>query len=71
MKRSSVINGIVLGCAVIEAEHLLIDVTLKVEGFDGHVGAIQTTLEAGPSVITLKPAIRYQFKTGQRDWPKT
>jgi hypothetical protein len=22
-------------------------------------------------VITLKPAIRYQFKTGQRDWPKT
>jgi hypothetical protein len=23
------------------------------------------------SVITLKPAIRYQFKTGQRDWPKT
>jgi hypothetical protein len=27
--------------------------------------------EAEPSVITLKPAIRYQFKTGQRDWPKT
>jgi hypothetical protein len=24
-----------------------------------------------PSVITLKPAIRYQFKTGQRDWPET
>jgi hypothetical protein len=24
-----------------------------------------------PSVITLKPAIRYQFKTGQWDWPKT
>ena len=24
-----------------------------------------------PSVITLTPAIRYQFKTGQRDWPKT
>src|ERR1035437_8256513 len=24
-----------------------------------------------PSVITLKPAIHYQFKTGQRDWPKT
>jgi hypothetical protein len=23
------------------------------------------------SVITAKPAIRYQFKTGQRDWPKT
>jgi hypothetical protein len=23
------------------------------------------------SVITLKPAIRYQFKTGQLDWPKT
>jgi len=23
------------------------------------------------SVITLKPAIRYQFKTGQRGWPKT
>ena len=23
------------------------------------------------SIITLKPAIRYQFKTGQRDWPKT
>jgi hypothetical protein len=27
--------------------------------------------ERKPSVITLKPAIRYQFKTGQRDWPKT
>jgi hypothetical protein len=24
-----------------------------------------------PSIITSKPAIRYQFKTGQRDWPKT
>jgi hypothetical protein len=24
-----------------------------------------------PSVITLKPAIRYHFKTGQRNWPKT
>ena len=24
-----------------------------------------------PSVITLNPAIHYQFKTGQRDWPKT
>jgi hypothetical protein len=23
------------------------------------------------SVITLKPAIRDQFKTGHRDWPKT
>jgi hypothetical protein len=23
------------------------------------------------SVITLKAAIRYQFKTGQRDWPET
>jgi integrase len=23
------------------------------------------------SVIILKPAIRYHFKTGQRDWPKT
>jgi hypothetical protein len=23
------------------------------------------------SVITLKPAIRYQFKTGQRAWPET
>jgi hypothetical protein len=28
-------------------------------------------LEPAASVITLKPAIRYQFKTGQRDWPKT
>jgi hypothetical protein len=27
--------------------------------------------ETGASIITLKPAIRYQFKTGQRDWPKT
>jgi hypothetical protein len=27
--------------------------------------------DLGASVITLKPAIRYQFKTGQRDWPKT
>jgi ABC-type spermidine/putrescine transport system permease subunit I len=28
-------------------------------------------LLVGPSVITLKAAIRYHFKTGQRDWPKT
>jgi len=27
--------------------------------------------ETKASVITLKPAIRYQFKTGQGDWPKT
>jgi hypothetical protein len=27
--------------------------------------------DPSPSVITLKPAIRYQFKTGQRDWPET
>jgi len=26
---------------------------------------------ASASVITLKPAIRYHFKTGQRDRPKT
>jgi hypothetical protein len=26
---------------------------------------------SSPSVITLKPAIHYHFKTGQRDWPKT
>jgi len=24
-----------------------------------------------PSGVTSKPAIRGQFKTGQRDWPKT
>jgi hypothetical protein len=24
-----------------------------------------------PSVVTLKPAIRGHFKTGQRDWPET
>jgi regulator of replication initiation timing len=24
-----------------------------------------------PSVVTLKPAICGQFKTGHRDWPKT
>jgi len=28
-------------------------------------------LEGFTSIITSKPAIRYQFKTGQRDWPKT
>jgi DNA-3-methyladenine glycosylase II len=41
--------------------------------FEGLVNAIacqQLSLTAA-SVITLKPAIRYQFKTGQRDWPKT
>jgi putative transposase len=27
--------------------------------------------EVYPSVITLKPAIDYHFKTGQRDRPKT
>jgi len=26
---------------------------------------------APPSVVTLKPAIRGHFKTGQRDWPET
>jgi hypothetical protein len=29
------------------------------------------TLTFKTSVITLKPAIHYQFKTGQRDWPRT
>jgi UDP-glucose 4-epimerase len=32
---------------------------------------LNCVIDAGTSVITLKPAIRYQFKTGQRDWPKT
>jgi hypothetical protein len=27
--------------------------------------------ERGTSVVTLKPAICGQFKTGHRDWPKT
>jgi hypothetical protein len=31
----------------------------------------QISLLASASVITSKPAIRYQFKTGQRDRPKT
>jgi hypothetical protein len=31
----------------------------------GHAGL------GSASVITLKPAIRDQFKTGHRDWPKT
>jgi len=39
------------------------------------VMALRTRLETAnrelSSVITLNPAIRYQFKTGQRDWPKT
>jgi hypothetical protein len=26
---------------------------------------------SGPSVVTLKPAIRGHFKTGQRDWLET
>jgi hypothetical protein len=30
---------------------------------------VETVADA--SVITLKPAIRYHFKTGQRDWPET
>ena len=30
-----------------------------------------TPLSIETSIITSKPAIRYQFKTGQRDWPKT
>ena len=28
-------------------------------------------LSVRPSVVTLKPAICGQFKTGHRDWPKT
>jgi hypothetical protein len=32
---------------------------------------IRQLVERLSSVITLKPAIRYQFKTGQRDWPET
>jgi hypothetical protein len=40
--------------------------------FDWSTNVAPVKLEQlGPSVITLKPAIRYQFKTGQRDWPKT
>ena len=43
----------------------------------GHVREALSMLESEvfdvvlPSIITSKPAIRYQFKTGQRDWPKT
>jgi hypothetical protein len=29
------------------------------------------TLDMNSSVVTLKPAICGQFKTGHRDWPKT
>jgi len=36
-----------------------------------YVNSWLTAEEATPSVITLKPAIHYQFKTGQRDWPET
>jgi hypothetical protein len=32
---------------------------------------LETNRFQDPSIINLKPAIRYQFKTGQRDWPKT
>jgi hypothetical protein len=35
------------------------------------MGRRSVWLKLTASVITLKPAIRYQFKTGQRDWPKT
>jgi hypothetical protein len=31
----------------------------------------QVSSDLSASVITLKPAIRYHFKTGQRDWPET
>jgi hypothetical protein len=32
---------------------------------------VAVEIQETSSVITLKPAIRYQFKTGQRDWPET
>jgi hypothetical protein len=31
----------------------------------------QSARLSGASVVTLKPAICGQFKTGHRDWPKT
>jgi hypothetical protein len=43
---------------------------------ESHFGCVRFVVwamvfEVAPSVITSKPAIRYHFKTGQRDWPKT
>jgi hypothetical protein len=35
----------------------------------GKLAEFDEKLAGFASVITLKPAIRYQFKTGQRDWP--
>jgi len=46
------------------------DVVVLGEASSGTEG-LEQIRALSPSVITLKPAIRYQFKTGQRDWPKT
>jgi len=59
------------------------DIFCTVLGWSGQMGYIlrvhgqecnsfrRKTRGQGASVITLKPAIRYHFKTGQRKWPKT
>jgi hypothetical protein len=51
MKRSSSVGGFSLVAPVVEPEDLFRDVAVKVEGFNGNVGAFQSTLQETPEVL--------------------
>jgi hypothetical protein len=42
---------IIFGCAIVVAEHLLIEVAEKMERFDAHVGSVQSALQEAPEIL--------------------
>src|SRR5215469_2341421 len=52
-KSEAVLVGerVILRGAIVEAENLLGDVTVKVERLDGHIGATKSTLQETPEVL--------------------
>ena len=46
-----IVDGVAFPAAIVEAEHLLIEVAEEMEGFDADVGSVDAALEAGPEVL--------------------
>ena len=51
MEAIRIIQRIVFRCAIVEAEDLLCDVTIKVEGLNRNIGATQTALQKAPEIF--------------------
>lgn len=52
-QREAVFIGerVIFRCAIVEAEHLLTQVAIKMEGFDGNIGSAKTTLQQTPEIL--------------------